>query len=380
MQRILLVVMCLAATALPAYAQALAQAVQDSVTAAIAAVRAERRVDVLNAACHEFRRTDAAIAKQYGQQALKLAESLHYENGHAEALRCLGVVDYLQGNYADAHAKCKEASAIFQTTQYVPGQADAHSSLGVLHRLQENYAMALDHFTQALALRTKLNDPKGMAAIQGNIGTTYYRMGDYPKALAAHEAALKLNREAKYAAGILNDYGNIGVVQFARGNYTAAAEYFKNFLQMERTVPDRHGRAEALGNLGMISYKRGQYNEAINYALRSQVVAPAIGGTNILKENSLTLAESYAANRNYAKAYEFYRQYATLKDSLQRNEGTRRVKALEARLRDNEQALQQQQGQLEQRENTTILTTAVAGLLLVLNVIWLIAYWRKRKA
>jgi tetratricopeptide (TPR) repeat protein len=346
--------------AIPCAAQT-STATADSIKRVLAGVRAEKRVDVLNALCLEFRRADAAAARSYGQQAQKLAESLRYDLGLAEAYRCQGVVEYVNGKHAAGLELCTQALALFKAADSDKGVADALNNLGTLHRLMGEYAQAIDYHNQALAVRQKLNDKAGIAGCYTNLGLAYYRMGDYARALSNHETALKLDREAKNLAGVAAGYANIGVVQFARGDYAAATEFFKNYLQMEKAVPDRQGRAEALGNLGMLSYKRGQYNDAITYALRSQVLAQALNATPMMRENCLTLAESYAANRNFNKAYEFYRLYSTLKDSLQREESGKRLQVLEKRLRTAEGAVKTQQEEI----GRLTLLSIVAGVIAV---------------
>jgi tetratricopeptide (TPR) repeat protein len=133
---------------------------------------------------------------------------------------------YWSGNLDSARMLAEEVLAISEKINYKTGIGNAFSSMGVVYWLQGDYASALYYNEKALEVRKQTGNKKEIAKSYHNIGLVYDDQGNYNEALKNYLLALRLNEEINSKDGIAMEYSVIGVIYYNQKNYTEALKLF----------------------------------------------------------------------------------------------------------------------------------------------------------
>ncbi len=314
------------------------------------------KVDIINKLWAEYLYVKPTTAKTYLEQALALSKKIKYRRGEAYTLFYIGTFYYHNGNYAKAleHYNLSESLANELNNKHLIG--NILSSKGLVYYKQGSYSKSLDLHFQAIRLADQLNDTTLRASSLNNIGLIHERQADLNQAKSYFQQALVYYRYIKkpqsiaYASnniarvlceegkladalyyynqslsffeqsedlkGISEIKNNIGSVYIRQGKYSQAWKICRESLEIRQKLEDKSGMANSLQNMAIAYRKAGLFENALNYALQSYQLAQELGLREIIKESSFQLAEIYAFQRDYQKAFEYYQIYDTTKDSL----------------------------------------------------------------
>jgi tetratricopeptide (TPR) repeat protein len=203
--------------------------------------------------------------------AIQAARSAGDRLGQANALRELGVVRRLTGDFPAAAQALEQALGIYRDLGDRLGQANALRELGGLRGLTGDYPTAAQALEQALGIYQDLGDGLGQANALWNLGDVRRMTGDYPAAAQAAEQALGIYQDLGDRLGQANALYLLGLVRRLTGDYPAAAQALERALGIYRDLGDRLGQANALNDLGDVRRMTGDYPAA------AQVLEQALG-------------------------------------------------------------------------------------------------------
>jgi len=313
-------------------------------------------------------------AREYYFKALKINEVLDNKKGIAINLGNIGNVYTIQGDFPKVLEYYFKALKINEELDNKRGIALNLGNIGNVYKMQDDHPKVLEYLFKALKINEELDNKSGIARNLGNIGIEYKNQGDYPKALEYYFEALKINEELDNKRGIASNLSNIGNVYVIQSDHPKALEYFFKALKINETIGNKRGIAINLGNIGDAHNSLKDYKEAENYLQRALLLADNIGDIYMQHVWHLNLSKLSRQTHRWQKAYEHYRQYSTLKDSVFNKEKSQDIGRLEAKAEyDKQQAVATAEHQkelelaAEQRKRQWVLITAVSiGLLLVI--------------
>jgi len=386
------------------------------------------KVDIINKLWAEYLYVKPTTAKTYLEQALALSKKIKYKQGEAYTLFYIGTFYYHSSNYAKAleYYNLSESLANELNNKHLIG--NILSSKGLVYYKQGSYSKSLDLHFQAIRLADQLNDTTLRASSLNNIGLIHERQADlnqaksyFQKALvyyryikkpqsiayASNNIARVLCEEGKLAdalyyynqslsffeqsedlKGISEIKNNIGSVYIRQGKYSQAWKICRESLEIRQKLEDKSGMANTLQNMAIAYRKAGLFENALNYALQSYQLAQELGLREIIKESSFQLAEIYAFQRDYQKAFEYYQIYDTTKDSLLNETNTRQLAEMrakyEAQTKEKEiEALKSdkraKEVEIKQKNTINYGLTALVTISLVLSIFTFRNYKAKQK-
>jgi tetratricopeptide (TPR) repeat protein len=209
-------------------------------------------------------------AEALHQAAAQAAQAAGNAHAHATALRDLGRVQYLTGQYAAAVDTHTAALALFQDLADWPSQAEALTQLGRAQQQSGQYAAATDNLTRALKLYRQVGNWRGQATALADLGAMHYLVGQLKAAVDSHTQALGLYRQLEDTDGQATALNDLGSVQRLVGEYASAIDNNTKAVELYRRLGNRRGEANALAELGPAQYLTGQYEAAadtLNQAL-----------------------------------------------------------------------------------------------------------------
>jgi signal transduction histidine kinase/DNA-binding response OmpR family regulator len=246
-------------------------------------------------------------------------------------------------------------------------EATALGNIGLLYAETHVPEKALYYLKLSLQQFLENKDTSGITRSYANIGFNYFEQDQLDSAMFYFQKELEWARLAKEKSTEGAALNNIGSVYLERNEPSKARSYLLDALKIREEMEDKQGMVNVLDNLGEAYLKENAPQKAVDFYERSTELAREIGGFSI-KINPLThLSKAYSRLGDFKKAYELQQELLIAKDSVNQTERQERTDQLEAKFRNQFQAAQLAQKELEierkSNQNRTILIGAVAALL-----------------
>jgi PAS domain S-box-containing protein len=245
---------------------------------------------------------------------------------------------------------------------------NVYNNLGLNYGKQGNYPMALEYYQKSLKLAEERNDKEAILVIVNNISGIYTSLKDYSKALELSEKSLvlaqemnekprisnalreigliyrkmknplaleyfqkslKVSEEINQISSIVGSLNYIGFYYIEMEEYDSALKVFQDALEKSERIQLRAGIMNSLNGLCSINIKQKNYGKALNYALRNLELSKSMKSLTIKKDIHNQLSQIYAATHDYKNAFQNYKLYKKLNDSVYKDENIKRIAELE---------------------------------------------------
>ena len=295
----------------------------------------------------ETPKDDAVIAAFMQLSHQKLYDTAHYylsKNSLDSALICYNLV-----------INTATSSAIDQQKRAI----NAYNRIGHIYATMSEYRNAYKHYIDAIMLCEKYQIETEQYKIYNNIGNIYYyfKRGDIAKTYYKKSLSSNPHKEDKFVDMV---YNNLGVIELDSKNLDSAYYYLNKGLQINKRDNTKRNNTNALplilDNIGLYFYKTKQYDSAYYYYQLSVKEAQknnnpsseaiTYGKLSILFDELnnrdsvlyyLDLSKTIASENNFLnvladvyrslskleekqgktqKAFDYYKKYSALKDSL----------------------------------------------------------------
>ena len=176
------------------------------------------------------------------------------------------VGDFLRkhGYLDQALALHRAAAEIALAAGDLAGQATALKNLGYIYRLVGQYSAAISSLTPALSLYRDLGNQVAQVETLNLLGVVHINIEDLPAAAAAAAEALTSARAAGDKSGEAEALATLASVQQEDIGYQAAAQMFSQALALLRAAGDQHGLARTLTRAGITQKNQGDYGLAVS--------------------------------------------------------------------------------------------------------------------
>ncbi|MEM9848685.1 MAG: tetratricopeptide repeat protein [Bacteroidota bacterium] len=254
-----------------------------------------------------------------------------------------------------------------EQNRFEEGVLDVHRFLGAYFLELEQSLVALDYLFKARTTAEKLQNTKTEAFILSRIGTAYFKLERLDEAASAYNELLDYYNSSpdanvrSYYVGIA--LGNLATVELNQGKFEPALEkllqayeiffdttyasnndykinknkiitnlggtylvmnqpqkalpYVEEYLEIMQREQNQREIAKALGNVAYCQYLLGNYAQAYDYYQQSIAVSVEHSFPRVTYVTYKDMSDTYEAEGNYQKALEYFKQYHTLRDSIQ---------------------------------------------------------------
>ncbi|TAL62027.1 MAG: tetratricopeptide repeat protein, partial [Bacteroidetes bacterium] len=251
-------------------------------------------------------------AIEYGLGSLKEAEAVS-DSGSMAASMIRISYSYLQyGNYTLSLEYLQKALNITEKAHLNILQREILNCFGEVYKKLEQFDRALDYYQKALDADESLGATSNIAVFLINMGECYNKSGRPEKAIPNVEKALKLFKVANYAEGIARCNAELGVAYRDLKTYSKSEQYF---------------------------------NE-------SQKLARKIELVDLIISNNKDISKLYSLQGNISKAFEYYKLYSELKDTVFSKEKAKQINEIQTRLEteNKEQQIKLQEIEIEKNK------------------------------
>ena len=284
---------------------------------------------------------------------------------------------YKQNQSDSAEVYLKSVRQISQRINYAAGLGDYNRLRGVMRMHRGLYEEALTHYQEAVKYYTKAGKLTYVSQVYSNMGWLYKMMGDSQhvagltkQGMVYVQQAIAINQRLRASNLLVGNYINLGIIYEDLGEYKLGRDcFFKAIAIADQSTKDPNDYRVLYNNLGKNYHVTGEYRRAIGYLQKALAInlplkklsslahnyrnlASAYRGLNqpdsavfygekslavvkAAKESPLTnsvygeLALSYAAARQYEKAYAAVVEHKRVEDSLMTFDKTRTIVRLQ---------------------------------------------------
>ena len=283
-------------------------------------------------------------AMLFAEKANDLIENIESDSAKSNVFKNLGDVYVARGNFAlslNYYFKAKgltdDALSIEpDNIQIYNRQYDLLAKIGVVFYYQKNFDQALHYFEEALktiesvsSINPGYNVNGQRIRIFNNIAGIYIQRLDYNKALEYYKNAIDANAKEGnriLEASLLN---NLGICYLEKRDFNLANHNFLNALTIRKELGDKRGEAQCYNNIGKNYVYSGNFNQAKDYFLKALNLGREIGNKESQLISLQSLSSIYDTLKDYRNAFNTFKEFKSINDSLFNAESTNRIAQLE---------------------------------------------------
>ena len=378
-----------------------------------------------------YLKSDIDSVLLYTSKGLNLAEKLEYNNGIGKMYHLLGHVMVVKDSLLKAKTYYFMAIDYYKKAGNIAAQATSLMIIGNINLVQENLPEALNYYIIGLKIADSLNLIDLLPHFYNNLGAVYYSLEEYELALENFESGLMLcekNEDAETSISILVNMSEIymklnlidqakqfkdkaeklvkesniqnnykiellrtnGSIEIALGNYESALEYYKKALEtIDNMEPGYLGPisveiANCRTRLGICYFNLGKFNAALKDLFLGFDVAKEIGLLGTQKDAAQYISEVYDKIGNTRAAFDYYKIYKTLSDSISNEHTSKKITQLKMQFefdkKMKEQEINRIKTEANQKRKEIILFVIIGGILVVLIIFILLYLLQKNKS
>jgi len=281
------------------------------------------------------------------------------------------------GDYDKAIENILTALRIYDEIKDEKGQSYANTFLGVVYALKKEYVTALQHHQKALLLKRKINDKNGEAISLQSIASVYTYQAKFDVALDNFSKASAIYMAVGDKRQLASVKESIAEIHLKKNNVDSALSLYRQALQLNTSIGNIRGLASNYNNIASCFLKKNDAAAAKPYldsALKyGSMTAKKIDLQNIYK----SLSDYYSATGNFKEAFNNYKKYDALKDSLFNIENSRAIASMQTLYESEkkEKQIQEQRFDLQKKNYWIIGITS----LLMLATLLSFSYYRRFK-
>lgn len=255
------------------------------------------KVNLLNQLSKHYLGSKPEEAKNYGIQAMNLAEKLDYQKGLALAYKNIGLSFYTLGKYQETIGYFEHSLKVFEFIGDIEGKAMILNNIGSVYYNKGEDDKALDNYFKSYEVAQQLGDKTRIATALSNIGGVYHnKAATREKALEYFLKSLKLAEEAEDKNVTGGASVNLGEVYQELNKDDSAMFYFKKSLKAYKNTVDI---SYPLNDIGKIYEKKGDYRNAVNYHTEAYNAAKQFDSKLDMAQSQLGLGRTFIKSQNY---------------------------------------------------------------------------------
>jgi signal transduction histidine kinase/DNA-binding response OmpR family regulator len=288
-------------------------------------------VSILNQLSYEYQWVDFNKSLDYANRALKLADSLSYKKGMAEASYRSAHSFWALGNAEVAIEKGLDAVKLGAEINAPKIIAEANRVLAMCYRDQQDIETARVCIQQAIDISTKQSDWDLLSRSFNVAGIIMHHQNNDDSAIYLYEKALEISSDHRtpqfHVSHILSNMAEC----YLATDIDKSLVLFKRALQSAIETNNKSAEAGITADLGKVYMMMNDFPASENYSQLGLSKARKLNLKRVVRYSYSILAELKVRERKLDDAIQYMRLYNDLNDSLLNINQTRQIVELERR-------------------------------------------------
>jgi signal transduction histidine kinase len=278
--------------------------------------KGKERLDACTELSFRYYNIDPAKGTQYGQLALRLADSLKLPAAKGKICNNLGVNYLALSNHSAARSSFLQALQYAREAGDSLEMASAYNRLGLVYEKTGVFDSALQVFQTALAYYKRNKNGERTGVLNENIGMIHLHRGELKTALSFFLDAKSSFESAGLRNKLASVYLKIGRVYSETGDFSSAEKCYQTGKLIAVESGDFNTAAIAINAMGIMFKNQQKYETALKYYLESNEMAGKIKNKNLLLAVYSNIGNVYQSLGNYRKALDFHQQGLAVAEQL----------------------------------------------------------------
>ncbi len=207
-------------------------------------------------------RSDYESGLAYCRQSLEIFESLGDQIDIANVCSNIGLIFYYQTKYDSALIYQQRSAEINEELGNKRGMSSSYGNLGMIYDQNGNTKQALAYYERSLELKEEVGDKAGIANTLRNISKVYRDLGDYKQALVYTQKSVKLFEETGDKTRMAGSLHSMAWVYLQTGEDSLAQLYARQSLALGKELGVKRVEVNALLVIAAISRNEGKADSA----------------------------------------------------------------------------------------------------------------------
>jgi len=152
--------------------------------------------------------------------------------------------------------------------------------------------------------------------ITTNIGICYYNLNQFDEAITYYEAALKEAEKIDDSYIKATVYNQLGLLFIETKDFKQAQFFYRKSFEVTKKENYRAEYAAALKGLAIVDKEKGLYNKALKQLEEANLINKEVENLDNIVSDYELFASIYEELGNSSKAYNYLKDYMSLKDSV----------------------------------------------------------------
>jgi tetratricopeptide (TPR) repeat protein len=323
---------------------------------------------------------DFENARRYYDYAIRLAERTGNCSMLMKSLSNKALLFDEQGIFDDALQHYYKALQIgLNCGNDQEAIANIKANLGFLYAKLGKFDQAIQLNNEAHEIYQKLNNKSGIAKVISCTASINFMKGNLPNALIGYQTSLKMYEDLHDVEGMMADVNNISGVLATMGKFDESLIWMKKAISMGKQYGGAKTIASAYVNLSDIYFMMGDLSKALAYGDSGKYMSIELGSLNLVFHAYNNLYRVSEAMGNYKGAYENYRQYVTIRDSMYSTDIAKSKNELEIKYQVEAQQkqleLMEEKGrvkELQVQQKNYVIIALVSGIIAVILIVTIV--------
>lgn len=277
------------------------------------------RLNILLEISYNLFRSDPDLGKKYSLEAIDLAEDIGNKEAMASALKNAGLNYYAKSEFKEVVNYWNQSLAVFREIGDPKGISNLLSNLGAVYQSKADYTTALEYNIESLKYAELSGDTSRIATSLINIGTIYADDElTHDKAQETFKEVLEVSKNLNRADITGTTYNNIGELLFSQSKPKEALPYFEKAYDEFESLGISN-TPYVLNYISKIHEQLGDYDLALTYADRAYQVAESVDSKIEMSQAAITRGEIYKKQLNSEKSIQSYQEAEQIASLLETN-------------------------------------------------------------
>ncbi|MBK7428434.1 MAG: tetratricopeptide repeat protein [Saprospiraceae bacterium] len=228
----------------------------------------------------------------------------------------LGMVQYVKGDLDAAIKNYLAAMDIFEELEDVWFVSMLYNNIGAVYQVRKQPLETIKYYEKALKGFEEIKDSLWMANLYNNISIQKNELGLYEEELTFKTQALQIYESQNNEEMVIFTQGNMAHTFFKLGDHDQAIKYAEIFLKSANAQTDPAMRTTILLAYSYALLAKKNIDASLEAANQAREICDSLGLLGNKSKVYLQLAEIYEQKKEYRQAFEAYRNYHLLSDSL----------------------------------------------------------------
>jgi tetratricopeptide (TPR) repeat protein len=250
------------------------------------------------------------------------------------------------GRFKDATDSYLASKSMYEEVNNKRGIAGAYNNLGIILLAQDQPEKAREYFMLARQMNVEINNQPWLGINLMNIGTSYFNVKQFDSAEIYFKQSQKIYAEQNDMGNWSTVIMNLGNVYMAEKDYKKAMEQYNTALDYDRKNGKEADMAFLFANIAGLYTETGDYEKAKKTLDSCVILSVKYSDGEALDNAYKGYAALYEKTGDFKNAHEYYKLYATMKDSMTNSDLKNQMGQMEESFR--EEKLKEKNASLEQ--------------------------------